>query len=279
MTELSYDVYVCRVCYNTYDDPCCLKCGHTFCRKCTDNIFDTSKKCPICNTKFKKKEYQIVYDLIKPNNSMIHNSQKEIDDLSSQQEQIRINIELKKIELTKVNSEVNEKQQKLTQINDLIYNANCNLNNIKYELATRNNSMEKQLKLVKYFIKTGITIFRNDNYVINGFNNMILLRKKYYINGIENIMNSITFESYVLKAHNSMDKSSFTYDFRDFDDLSKQMKIVLLTYYSTDNMNKKLGRKITDNDRIIDGIYISCLSEMDMNILADNLDILNVVKN
>lgn len=262
MTEQYYDPYTCKVCYNTYDEPRCFKCGHTFCKRCTITIFDTTKKCPICNTKLKKKEYQVVYDLIKPKNAIISTSIIEIEKLTNDKNDI--------------NQEIKQKEHKLQTLQTNIEEITSRLNDIRIKIIDENNSIGKQLKLVKYFIKTGFTVLKNAPYTIYKPDCMELRNDD--VNSYSDKNTMISFYSRI-HGFNPNSESIFNAYFREFNDLSKQMKIILLTYYSTRCINRYITEQITDNERIIDGIYIQCIDEMDMNIIAENLDMLNIEKN
>lgn len=59
----------CSICferYATHGDkrPCCLQCGHIFCKGCIDRWIRTpgnSSQCPVCNRRFRKREVRVLY--------------------------------------------------------------------------------------------------------------------------------------------------------------------------------------------------------------------------
>ena len=38
----------CIVCYEIFDEPVCIPCGHTFCRVCIEETIKRTQKCPLC---------------------------------------------------------------------------------------------------------------------------------------------------------------------------------------------------------------------------------------
>ncbi|XP_075199886.1 uncharacterized protein LOC142302672 [Anomaloglossus baeobatrachus] len=54
------DELLCSICLSTYTDPVTLRCGHSFCRVCIDQVLNTQDgsrvySCPECREKFKKR--------------------------------------------------------------------------------------------------------------------------------------------------------------------------------------------------------------------------------
>ena len=43
----------CIICFNSYQNPTKIFCGHTFCLECIKSCSSQSDKCPICRQKFK----------------------------------------------------------------------------------------------------------------------------------------------------------------------------------------------------------------------------------
>lgn len=59
----------CPVCYNFFDDPTILNCGHTFCKKCSMQV----DKCPSCRTDIISRQHNYIVNEIKPHNDDYYN--------------------------------------------------------------------------------------------------------------------------------------------------------------------------------------------------------------
>ena len=234
MTEIS-NPFICKICNKPFVEPQCLKCGHTFCRNCIDQIVDNYKKknCPICDTKFNRKEFTIVLDLIasqKNINYLEHKTDELNKNIETKQMELNKNIETKRMELekaseqlTNIEKEIIDKRLVLNKIDNEIKTATDSLHKLYVDTAEKNGSLEKQLILVKYYIKNGFPIYKNDKYIIFKFKSIQLIKQTCMSK------TEVQFLSYHHK-HRSREHTMFSFCINNMNELSKQLMVILLTY-------------------------------------------------